>query len=58
MDIPIVTKRCLKMVKEVVGLYHQSIKVVEFMIKLHHGRSKKGKASVEALFIESYIHMG
>ena len=39
MDIPIVTKRCLKMVKEVVGLYHRSLRVVKLEVGLHHGYS-------------------
>ena len=36
MDVPVVTKRCLKMVKLVITLHHGSLKVVEFIIKYHY----------------------
>ena len=42
-------KRCFEEVKLVMGLHHKCIKVVEFMILLHHGSSKGGEARVEAL---------
>ena len=52
MDVPIVSKRCLKVVKLVMGFHHHALKVVEYMIELHHRSCKEGEASVGASLME------
>ena len=42
------TKRCFEVVKVVMELHYESLKVVEFMMKLYHGSSKEGEASIKA----------
>ena len=49
MDVLVMTKRCREVMKLVMGLRHKSLKVMEFMMELHHRNSKKDEASVEAL---------
>ena len=43
------TKRCLGVVKLVMGLHYGSFKVVEFIIELHHESSEGIEVSIEAL---------
>ena len=48
MDVAVVTYKCPVIMKSMMGLYHRSLKVVVFMMELHHGSSKGGEASVKA----------
>ena len=41
--------RYSRVVKLVIGLYHQRCKKVKFMMELHHGSAKEYEASVGAL---------
>ena len=49
MNILVVTKRCHKVVKLEMGLHHGSLKVVEFIIELHHKSPVRSEVSVKAL---------
>ena len=48
MDVPIVSKRCFEVVKLVMGLHRESLKVVVFMMELHHMNLKGYEANMEA----------
>ena len=48
MNVLVMTKRCLRMVKQVIWLYYKSLKVMEFIMELHHGTPKDYEASKEA----------
>ena len=48
MDVLVVNKESLKMVKLVIGLCHRNLKMVEFIIELYYGSSEESEASVKA----------
>ena len=48
MDVLIGCKRYLGMVKLVLWLHYNSLKVVEFMVELNHKSLEEGEASVSA----------
>ena len=43
------TKRYSRIVKLMIGLHHKNLKVVKFLMELHHGSSKRDEANVQAL---------
>ena len=47
MDVLIVIKRCLRVMKLMIELHHGNLKVAKFMMELHYKSSKGGEASVE-----------
>ena len=55
MDVPIVSKRCSKVVKLEIRLHHGSFKVVELMTELYYRSPKGGEANVEAS-LHGFLH--
>ena len=49
MDVLVVSKRCPKVVKLVMGFQHRSLKVRKFIMELHHRSPKNGETNVGAL---------
>ena len=47
MDVSIVAKNCLEVLKLEIEFYHGSFKVVEFMMELHHEHLKGGEAQLD-----------
>ena len=48
MDVLLKGKRCLGVVKLMMGLHHMNLKVMEFIMELDHENSKDSEASVGA----------
>ena len=47
MDVLVVSKGFLNIIKLVMGLHYRSFQVAEFMLELHHGTFEGSEASVE-----------
>ena len=57
MNVRVVIKRCPRVVKLMIELYHGNLKVIEFMIEYYHRSPGMVKLVLRPYYIDSHIYV-